>query len=88
MSVFRLVTRKLTSTEFDARAGQIAAWTVSALVLVLGLLKLASLQLTETQLLFGVMLVLAVSLLGVNLGLMLPIAQSVNELRKRREDTA
>lgn len=74
LSMFQLLKRQMTSPSFDAKAGQIASWIASALVLILGMFKLCRLPLTETELFFGVLLVLTVSLLGVLIGLVLPIA--------------
>ena len=72
--ILRSMLRPLTSDTFDAKAGQVACWLVSGLVLVLGFLKLFRLPLSETELFFGILLVLAVALLGVLIGLVLPIA--------------
>ena len=74
LNVFRMMTRPLTSTHTDAKWGQIACWLASGLVLVLGMYKLTDLPLTETEFFFGVLLVLAVGLLGVLIGLVLPLA--------------
>lgn len=59
MRVARAFGRKIGSDRLDAGIGQIACWSVSLLVLVLGVLKLASLPLTETELFFGLLLVFA-----------------------------
>ena len=64
MRIARMLGRKLSSDRFDAGMGQLSCWSVSVLVLVLGILKLAALPLTETELFFGLMLVLAVALLA------------------------
>jgi uncharacterized membrane protein len=61
--------------------GQCACWVAAILILVLGIFKLASLPLTEAELFLGLLLVLAVALLGVNLGLLLRI-----ERNSRRHD--
>lgn len=73
-AILKSLLRPLTSDSFDAKAGQLACWLVSGLVLVLGFLKLFRLSLSETELFFGILLVLAVTLLGVLIGLVLPIA--------------
>ena len=80
MRIAQIFGSRITSNEFDAGIGQLACWLVAILVLALGFLKLASLALTETELFFGLMLVLAVALLGVNLGMLLRID---SKLRKR-----
>lgn len=74
--------RKLTTARFDAKAGQIACWMVSAFVFIGGLLKLFSMQLPETQLFFGVFLVSAVGLLCLAIGILLPIAQFVEQQQR------
>lgn len=73
MRIARAFGRKIGSDRFDAGIGQIACWSVSLLVLVLGVLKLASLPLTETELFFGLLLVFAVALLAWNLGMLVRI---------------
>jgi hypothetical protein len=71
--VFRLLTRPLSSARWDAKFGQIVCWLVSMMVLVLGMFKLTRLPLTETELFFGILLVLTVTLLGLLIGLVLPL---------------
>ncbi len=73
MRMARTLGRKISSDGFDAGMGQMACWAVAILVLALGFLKLASLPLTETELFFGLLLVLAVVLLSVNFGMLLRI---------------
>jgi hypothetical protein len=48
------------------------------LVLVLGFFKLFRLPLNETELFFGVLLVLSVTLMGILIGLVLPLAANKN----------
>ena len=79
MRFARTLGRKISSDGFDAGMGQLACWAVSILVLGLGFLKLASLPLTETELFFGLLLVLAVGLLGVNLGMLLRIENNTRQ---------
>jgi uncharacterized membrane protein len=86
--LFRNFNRKITSEAFDAQSGQVVSWLVSILVLILGFLKLTSFQLTEVQLFFGILLLLAVVLLGVILGLLLPVAQTVSQLHLDKKQQA
>ena len=72
--LFQSLTRPMTSQALDAKAGQFVCWLVSVLVLVIGMLKLCRLPVNETELFFGVLLVLAVSLLMALAGLVLPMA--------------
>lgn len=74
--LIRSMSRPLTSSEFDAKAGQVVCWLTSGAALVLGFLKLTRLETTETELFFGVLLLIAVALLGILIGLVLPIANS------------
>jgi len=73
MRITQTLGRRLSSDRFDAGMGQLASWCVSILVLALGFLKLAALPLTETELFFGVLLVLAVALLIWNVGMLVRI---------------
>ena len=79
----RTLVRKISSDDVDAKIGQLACWAASILVFGLGFLKLASLPLTETELFLGLLLVLAVGLLGVNLGMLMRIE---NNTRQRNTD--
>jgi hypothetical protein len=63
----------ITSQSFDAKVGQIGSWIAANTVLCLGMYKLTKLPLSETELFFGVLLVLTVSLLMVLMGLILPL---------------
>lgn len=71
MSLIHASIRKLTSDRLDNRIGELSAYGASLVVLLLGFRKLVSLELTETNLFFGSLLVLAVSLLAVNCGLLM-----------------
>jgi predicted membrane-bound spermidine synthase len=66
--------RPLTAHDFDAKWGQIICWVISCVVLLGGIRELTLLPLTETELFFGLLLVLAVTMLGVLIGLVLPLA--------------
>ena len=79
MRFARTLGRKISSDRFDAGMGQLACWAASILVLGLGFLKLASLPLTETELFFGLLLVLAVGLLCVNLGMLVRVENSTRK---------
>jgi hypothetical protein len=85
MTFLRRLNRKFTSDSFDAHTGQYVSWAVSILVLVLGIYKLTSLPLTETELFFGTLLVFAVMLLVWCLGLLTPIAQGIKQMQKENE---
>ena len=66
--ILQLFKRNLTSPRLDATLAQIFCWTCSIIVMVAGVLKLSRLQLTEKELLFGILLVMAVTLLGIVAG--------------------
>lgn len=65
--------KSITSQSFDAKVGQIGCWIAAVTVLGMGMYKLTKLPLSETELFFGVLLVLTVSLLMVLMGLILPL---------------
>jgi hypothetical protein len=81
-NVLRLFKRNLTSTGFDAKAAQMGCWICSLIVMVAGILKLTRLQLTEAELFFGVLLVMAVTVLGIIAGLLMPIVEFVAQKQK------
>jgi len=68
--------RPLTSARFDVFAGRLACWVAAILVLVLGFFKLTQLPLSETELFFGLLLVLAVTMQMILFGLVLPQSES------------
>lgn len=82
IDVLRLFTRNFTSTRFDTKTAQIASWFCSCLVFLVGTLKLTRLQLSEVELIFGLLLVLAVTLLGLIIGLLMPIVEFVAKQQK------
>ena len=84
-NVFRLLKHRLTTTRFDAQAGQFGCWLMSLTFMVIGIRRIASYQLTEPELLFGILLVMALTLLGVIAGLIIPVLRFVatqHEVRK------
>lgn len=68
--------RPLTSVRFDIFAGRIACWATAILVMVLGLFKLTRLPLSETELFFGLLLVLGVTMQMILIGLVLPQSET------------
>jgi hypothetical protein len=70
------ITHKITSDTFDTKLGQAVCFITSVLVLVLSMWKLTRLDLSESQLFFGVLLSGCVPLLCVVVGLLLPIARA------------
>lgn len=73
-NAIRRFTKPMTSQAFDAKVAQIAAWGAAIAVLVLGFQKLCRLPLTETELFFGVVLVMTLGLMMTLIGLVLPLA--------------
>ena len=77
----KFLVRKISPESFDTKLGKLASFAVGLLVLVLSGWKLARLELTETELFFGVLLSLAVCLLFVVMGLLLPLAASAAAIK-------
>jgi hypothetical protein len=67
--------KSITSQSFDAKVGQMGSWLAAIVVFCMGMYKLTKLPLSETELFFGLLLVLTVSLLMVLMGLILPLTQ-------------
>ena len=84
MKMLAVFTRRITSSRFDAGVGHAVCWAFAILVLVIGLPKLASLQLTEPQLFFGALLLVAVSLLGIILGTLVLMSHDIAGIRKAK----
>jgi hypothetical protein len=82
--ILRVLNRPLTVYDFDAKWGQTICWLISCVILILGIRKLTLLPLTETELFFGLLLVLAVGMLGVLIGLVLPLAAACGNRGKTK----
>ena len=80
MPIIRLLRRHVSTSHIDAKAGQIFCWIFSAIVMILGIVKVCSFDLTEAQFFAGLLLVVAVSLLGLIAGILLPIAAKTDPL--------
>jgi hypothetical protein len=63
----------ITSQSFDVKVGQMGSWIAANTVFCVGMYKLTKLPLSETELFFGVLLVITPSLLMVLIGLILPL---------------
>jgi uncharacterized membrane protein YiaA len=70
---------KVTSDLFDVKFGQGACFLAGLLVFVLSFWKMTRLELTESQLFFGVLLSFATPLLFIIMGLLLPIVRSIQK---------
>ena len=79
MNAIRILQQTISTARFDAKLGQTICWLGSGITMVGGLLKLTTLTLTEPQFFMGMLLVVAVSMLGLVVGILLPIAQYVAE---------
>lgn len=84
MRNFSLIGRRITSSVFDAKAGQTLCWLASMFVMVGGIFKLMSLKLSEVEFFLGLMLIVTVSLLGIILGILLPIGEYVARANQRK----
>jgi hypothetical protein len=78
VNIKSLLTREVSSDEADCRLGQVVTYGVSLLVLVLGIGKFTSMRLTEPQLVFGILLVVALALQCVGMGMLVPISKWKN----------
>ena len=72
----RFFGRTISSDAFDTKLGQVVCFVGSVVTLVVSLWKLTQLDLTEAQLLFGLLLSLTVPLLLLIVGLVLPMART------------
>ena len=67
MNILRAINRK-TSAEFDARMGQVISYGITLLIMVVGIRKVAAMDLTEANLVFGIVLVLILAMQAVVIG--------------------
>lgn len=82
--IVKLATLRLTSGAFDTRVAQYVCWIFALLMLVITMRKISSLELTEAQLLFGILLAFVCPMLAVILGLLIPLSVQ----SRRRATTA
>jgi hypothetical protein len=70
MNVRRVMASRLSSERFDARIAMPLIWGVGLLILVLGTYKVASFPLSESELFFGLLLVLILCLQTIMAGIL------------------
>ncbi|MBM4040226.1 MAG: hypothetical protein FJ290_17105 [Planctomycetes bacterium] len=80
--IARLAKARVTTALFDARVGQILCFVAAIALFPLVVLKLTRLQLTEGELIIGLLAAGACSLLLVVLGLLIPISVPVRKGRQ------
>jgi hypothetical protein len=68
MDMLQAINRKLSGERFDAGAAQILMDGIALLIMVVGIRKMAAMQLTEAQLVFGILLVLILTMQAVIMG--------------------
>jgi len=73
--MFDLMKRKLSSNDIDCLFAQTATFLGSIVVCIAGLYALIRLDLSESEMFLGILLVLAVTLLGIICGLLIPIVE-------------
>ena len=81
--IIHLFKRNITTSRLDAKLGQAFCWTGSLVMMTAGILKLTRLQLTESELFFGILLVMAVTMLGIVARLLLPVVEYVAREQRR-----
>ena len=69
-SIKRLMVARVSSTRFDEQLGAWIGCLCGVATLLLGILKLTRLPLNETELFFGILLVVAVSSQMIGLGIL------------------
>ncbi|HUT32365.1 MAG TPA: hypothetical protein VNE39_02705 [Planctomycetota bacterium] len=77
--IARLAKARVTTDFFDARLGQLVCFVAAVALFVIAVLKLCRLQLTEGQLVIGLLAAIACSLLLVVLGFLIPISIAVRK---------
>ena len=78
----RLAKASVTTDTFDGRLGQMVCFVAAVVLFALAVLKLSRLQLTEGQLVIGLLAAIACSLLLVVLGFLIPISIAVRKGRR------
>ena len=82
----RFFSRKLTSDSFDLRCAQFVFWVAAIGIFALGLSKLPSLQLSEAELFFGVLLLVVAAFQFIILSFVLPITAVGKRANAKNDD--
>lgn len=85
MSAFKkLLLTRISPDRTSAQAAQWLLFACGLMVMVGGILRLPSLRLSEPQLFIALFLLIAVMLLCVAVGLLLPITEDLKAIRKQQ----
>ncbi len=85
MDTISLLTKQVSSLKFDRRLAALACFAAAILVLPLGIRKLASMELTEAQVVLGTLMCVQTSLLLVIIGLLALVDWKMMELWRKSE---
>tara|TARA_R100000750_G_C2302092_1_gene79237 strand:- start:22 stop:288 length:267 start_codon:yes stop_codon:yes gene_type:complete len=80
--LIKLFTRKLSSSQVDVQIGQIVCWVFAIIVMLIGINKISRMDLSEAQLIFGILLVMILTLQMIIAGMILPIVDYVSQKQK------
>lgn len=78
---WNLLRSRVTSDSFDLKLGQTVAYLITTLLLVLGFMKLTRLDLNETELFFGLLLLIVAMLLTTCLGTLHQVLLALKHIR-------
>ena len=85
MDMLRAINRRISTDKFDANMAQFLCYGIGLMIMVLGITKVASMRLSEAELLFGILLVMIVAMqaiiVGVVLGLYAKVTSRSGEVR-------
>lgn len=85
MNTISLLTKQVSSLTFDRRLGSLSSFAAAILVMALGVLKLTSMELTEAQLVLGMLMCVQASLMLVLIGFLAPMYSKMMEERGQSE---
>ncbi len=85
MNTISLLTKQVSSLKFDRRLATLSSFSAAILILALGVLKLTSMELTEAQLVLGLLMCVQASLLLVLIGFVAPMYSKMMEERSQPE---
>jgi len=81
------LTRRITKDSFDRKLGQIVCFIAAIPVFALSMWKLTRLHLGEAEFFLGTLLTIALTLLFIILGVLLPIASAVQHQGSDRQSS-
>ena len=77
MDLLRAINRRISTDKFDANMAQFLCYGIGLMIMVLGIYKVTSMHLSEAELLFGILLVMIITMQAVIVGVLMGLYAKV-----------